>query len=65
VSGGGLVIGTQTPVEFYSYLIGHCVNYPSALFKPKGGIVANIATNIVAANTAAIAILFWFIALYL
>ena len=65
MSGGGLVIGTQTPLEFRTYPIGHCVNCPSALFKPKVGVVANIATNIVTANTAAIAMLFWFITLYL
>jgi hypothetical protein len=67
VSGGGLVLGTQTPLEFRSYPTGHLVvgggNCPSALFKPKGSVVVNTAVNIVADNIATIAILFWFITL--
>jgi hypothetical protein len=65
VSGGGLVIGTQTPLESRTYPTGQLNDCPSALFKLKGGAVVNTAVNIVAANIAAIAILFWFITLYL
>jgi beta-lactam-binding protein with PASTA domain len=66
VSGGGLVIGTQTPLESRTYPTGHWVKEdPSALFKLKGGAVVNTVVNIVAANTAAIAILFCFNTLYL
>ena len=87
VSGGGLVLGTQTPLESRSYPTGHLVvgggissgtqrpdglrwnptghalRDPSALFKPKGSVVVNTVVNIVAANIATIAILFWFITL--
>jgi hypothetical protein len=67
VSGGGLVIGTQTPLELRSYPTGHLIvgggNCPSASFKPKGSVVVNTAVNNVADNIATIAILFWFITL--
>ena len=65
VAGGNVPIGTQIPKTFLWYPIGQVDNCPSTFPRLKGGIVVNIAVNIVTAKAAATTVLSCFNTLYL